>query len=141
MYRFCFVGNVLKMFREGELVVTIDETNVSYYGSKRKKWVNVQKSIIIDNEPNQNTLSATLVIASTQTEIVGFHLLKGSLSQVHFLLFLQDVSKQIAARYGTKCRVTYIFDNLKAHKPPPYQSLLYQKQNESHPYTCLFTGD
>jgi len=74
-------------------VISMDETNVSFYGSKKKKWINKSMTRILGESEELNTLIATLVVASSRTEVLGYHLLKGVLDKIHFLIFLDQLVK------------------------------------------------
>lgn len=98
------------------MIISIDETNVSQYESKRRTWINKNENLVIEKEGIINSLSATLVIATCQTEVLSFHLFKGSLNQVNFLLFLHDRTELIKKKFPNCLNIVYIFDNLKAHR-------------------------
>ena len=115
-YRYFFVGTIVRCLVKGTIVVSINETNVSFYASKRKKWVNKKENKIIDPDIETSSLSVTLVIASTKTEIIGAHLIKGALNQVGFYVFLVELMKEIKARFKGKNDVVFVFDNIRAHK-------------------------
>lgn len=116
IYRYFFVSAMVKWLSAGTMIVSLDETNVSFYYSKRKKWVNKYNNIVIDGDCNLNGLSATLLVASCQTHVIGYYLFQGALNQVHFYLMLNDVKTWITTNIHPTSSYVMMCDNLKAHR-------------------------
>lgn len=112
-YRHFFVHNLLHHYQKATLIVAIDETSFSFYGSSRRGYVSAGQHVSVADLCT-NTLNLTLLLACSQEGIVGYYLLEGSIDSIIYADFLRRLHTRLGQRWpGRRCLLT--MDNARAH--------------------------
>jgi len=127
-YRFKFVHELMRFLSEGTTVISIDETSLSSYSTTYLGWTGKDRKKYNIKESLSGGTNITLLLASSQSSIVGYYFVKGAVDSVVYLsFFIELVNSLKANRIDVTSQIVFLMDNVRIHNNSQLMSF-YSKE-------------
>ena len=112
-------------------IVSIDETSFSHYRNDYESWGSTDPVNLSTFSTDKDTSTLTLLLAVSQSRILGYYILTTGINQVIFANFLKDVHDHLIESGVPRDKWIFVFDNARPHKTKICKSLLVKLKIQS----------
>lgn len=126
-YRFWFSHFFMNEIVNDRLIISIDESSLSFYKTNFRAWYHPVNYTPSDNCLTSNSTNLSILVAVSQRQLIGFYVAEGSIDSIMYADFLMNLDKTIKMKFQHEKAVTIIMDNAKIHKNILIRSLIREK--------------
>ncbi len=133
-YRQWFVHFFMHAIVRDKLVISIDESSLSFYQDRRRIWVQGDRLTQIDTSLRSGTKNYSLLLACSQFSVLGYFIVEGAICSVVFAEFINRLIDKIQRNGQDLSKAVLTLDNHIVHRCELLRALFW-----SRGIMCVFT--
>ena len=122
---------MIPLFQKEKIVIYFDEAGINLDQHKKRAWCDKGEPFFLTN--NSKSINYTVVGAFTRKEVLGYAVIKGSMSHEYFLYFIGEIQHLFYKKTSLK-EVVFVLDQAKQHVCNIVKNIFLNKVNCIHSY-------
>lgn len=103
---------IIPSILEDKVLVYMDEASFNLCMVKKRAWINIGENIFYPT--NIKSSNYSVIAAITSSEVVGFQVVKDSVTWDHFVYFMEFCYHHLVIKYHYS-RLIFLYDGAKCH--------------------------